>query len=146
MRAAWGMVGQLASASIPASLRRTSIACAALALATGMMVAVALMVGSFRETVRVWVDQTVSSDLWLRPAKGLSNADIALFPASIVDDLRRVPFIAAVDPIRGRDVTYGDSIIAVGSGDFDVVGRYGNLPMVTPRSSQPEPSFRSPAT
>ena len=137
MRAAWGMVGQLASASIPASLRRTSIACAALALATGMMVAVALMVGSFRETVRVWVDQTVSSDLWLRPAKGLSNADIALFPASIVDDLRRVPFIAAVDPIRGRDVTYGDSIIAVGSGDFDVVGRYGNLPMVTPRSSQP---------
>jgi putative ABC transport system permease protein len=137
MRAAWGMVGQLASASIPASLRRTSIASAALALATGMMVAVALMVGSFRETVRVWVDQTVSSDLWLRPAKGLSNADIALFPASIANDLRRVPFIAAVDPIRGRDVTYGDNIIAVGSGDFDVAERYGNLPMVTPRSSRP---------
>src|SRR5256885_10230411 len=85
MRAAWGMAGQLASASIPASLRRTSIACAALALATGMMVAVALMVGSFRETVRVKVVQTVSSDLWRRPAKGLSNVDIAPFPASIID-------------------------------------------------------------
>jgi putative ABC transport system permease protein len=136
LRAAYGIVGQLAAASIPASLRRTSIACAALAMATGMMIAVALMVGSFRETVRVWVDQTVSSDLWLRPAKGLTNADVALFPPSIVDELRRVPFIAAVDPVRGRDVTYGDSIIAVGSGDFDVARRFGNLPMVAPRSSR----------
>ncbi len=135
LRAAYGIVGQLAAASIPASLRRTSIACAALAMATGMMIAVALMVGSFRETVRVWVDQTVTSDLWLRPAKGLTNADVALFPPSIADDLRRVPFIAAVDPVRGIDVTYGDSIIAVGSGDFDVARRFGNLPMVAPRSS-----------
>ena len=76
-RAMFGIVGQLASASLPASLRRTSIAGRGARLAIGMMVAVALMVGSFRETVRVWVDQTVSSDLWLRPAKGLSNADAA---------------------------------------------------------------------
>jgi putative ABC transport system permease protein len=83
----------------------------------------------------VWVDQTVGSDLWLRPSKGLTNADVALFPSSIADELRRVPFIAAVDPIRGIDVTYGDTIIAVGSGDFDVARRFGNLPMVAPRSS-----------
>jgi putative ABC transport system permease protein len=131
-RAAFGIVGQLASASIPASLRRTSIASAALSLATGMMVAVALMVGSFRETVRVWVTQTVSSDLWLRPAKGLSNASVALFPAAIGDELRRVPFIAAIDRVRGRDVAYGDSIIYVGSGDTAVVLAHGDLPMVTP--------------
>ena len=85
---AFGIVGRLATASLPASLRRTSVASAALSLAIGMMVAVALMVGSFRETVRIWVDQTVKSDLWLRPAKGLSNADVALFPASIGDEVQ----------------------------------------------------------
>lgn len=129
-RATFGIVGHLASASIPASLRRTSIATAALSLAIGMMVAVALMVGSFRETVRVWVDQTVSSDLWLRPAKGLSNAQVAVFPNAISADLEKVPFIAAFDRIRGRDVTYGDSIIFVGSGDTDVAMRRGSPPMV----------------
>lgn len=132
MRRAFGIVGQLAASSIPASLRRTSIACAALALATGMMVAVALMVGSFRETVRIWVDQTVSSDLWLRPARGLTNADIALFPPRIADDLARIPFIAAFDRVRGRDVTLGDSIVFVGSGDVDVMRRFGRLPMIAP--------------
>ncbi len=134
LRWLWGIVGQLASASIPASLRRTAVATAALALATGTMVAVALMIGSFRETVRVWVGQTVSSDLWLRPSKLLSNADAAVFPAEIGDELQRVPFIAAIDRIRGRDMVYHDRIIAVGSGDTAVALAHGDLPMVAPRS------------
>lgn len=135
LRAAFGTIGQLAPASIRGSLRRTAVATAALAVATGMMISVAVMVGSFRETVRIWVDQTVSSDLWLRPAKMLTNSDAALFPAQIADELRRVSFIAGVDPIRGRDVVYQDSLIAVGSGDFEVAKRFGNLPMITPRSA-----------
>ncbi|MEA2237576.1 MAG: putative transport system permease protein [Thermoanaerobaculia bacterium] len=134
-RAAFGIVGELASASIPASLRRTSIASAALSLAIGMMVAVALMVGSFRETVRVWVDQTVSSDLWLRPSKGLSNADVAVFPNAISNDLAKIPFIAAFDRARGRGVLYNDDRVTLGSGDFGVAARFGDLPMITPRKS-----------
>jgi len=134
LRAMYGTIGQLAAASLPASLRRTAVATAALAVATGMMIAVALMVGSFRETVRVWVNQTVSSDLWLRPAKLLSNADAAVFPPQIGEELKRVPFIAAFDRVRGRDMIYRDSIIAVGGGDFDVAARYGTIPMITPRS------------
>src|ERR1051326_3722023 len=81
----FGIVGKLAAASLPAPLRRTSVASAALSLAIGMMVAVAVMVGSFRVTVDIWVKQTIMSDLWLRPAKGLTNADAALFPPAILD-------------------------------------------------------------
>jgi putative ABC transport system permease protein len=135
-RALFGIVGELASATIPASLRRTSIASAALSLAIGMMVAVALMVGSFRETVRVWVDQTVSSDVWLRPSKGLSNADAAVFPNAISADLAKVPFIAAFDRARGRGAAYGDATITIASGDLGVVARFGDLPMITPRSAE----------
>jgi putative ABC transport system permease protein len=131
-----GIVGKLAAASLPASLRRTSIASAALSLATGMMVAVALMVGSFRETVRIWVDQTVQSDLWLRPAKGLSNADAAVFPAAIGEEVRLVPFVRAIDRARGRDVLYGETIITVASGDFDVASLRSEMPMVNPRSAR----------
>jgi putative ABC transport system permease protein len=132
----FGIVGRLAAASLPASLRRTSVASAALSLATGMMVAVALMVGSFRETVRIWVDQTVSSDLWLRPSQGLSNSGTAVFPPEVGNELEKLPFIAAIDRVRGRDVIYGDTIVAVGTGEFDVAIQRGDLPMVTPRSAR----------
>jgi putative ABC transport system permease protein len=135
LRRLFGIVGVLAAASLPASLRRMSVASAALSLAIGMMVAVALMVGSFRETVNVWVDQTVSSDLWLRPARGLTNAPSAVFPPAILDDLRRFSFISAVDPARGREVIYRDSIITVGSGDFTVAVKHSTLPMIRPRSA-----------
>jgi putative ABC transport system permease protein len=130
----FGIVGRLAAASLPASLRRTSVASAALSLATGMMVAVALMVGSFRETVRIWVDQTVSSDLWLRPSKGLGNAGGALFPPEVADELAKLPFVADVARSRGRNVLYADTSVAVGGGDFAVTARRGDLPMVTPSS------------
>jgi putative ABC transport system permease protein len=130
----FGVVGKLAASSLPGSLRRTAVAAAALALATGMMVAVALMVGSFRETVRVWVDQTVSSDLWLRPAKGLGMSRSALFPPEIVDELRKVPFLRGVDPVRGRDIVYRDSIVNVGSGEFRVAAQFSTMPMIAPRT------------
>lgn len=136
MRSVFGIVGRLAAASLPASLRRTAVATAALSVATGMMVAVALMVGSFRVTVNTWIAQTISSDLWLRPAKGLTNAQTAVFPPSILDELRRFPFIAAIDPVRGHDIVYGDALIAVGSGDFGVAAQYGTLPMIAPRSAR----------
>jgi putative ABC transport system permease protein len=135
LRRLFGIVGQLAAASLPASLRRTAIASAALSLATGMMIAVALMVGSFRETVRIWVDQTVSSDLWLRPGRGLASAPAAVFPASIRGELQKLDFVAAYDVIRMRRMAFGDSYIAVGGGDFEVAKTRGTLPMVSSGSA-----------
>lgn len=134
LEALFGMTGKLAAASLPASLRRTSVASAALSLATGMMIAVALMVGSFRETVRIWVDQTVQSDLWLRPAKGLANAPTARFPAEIANDLKRIPFVAAFDRVRAREILYGDDLITLTAGEFDVAAKEFGLHMVAPRS------------
>jgi putative ABC transport system permease protein len=127
---AFGVVGKLAAASLPSALRRTAVASAALSLATGMMVAVALMVGSFRETVNIWVKQTVTSDLWLRPARQLSNSGPAVFPASIVADLKKIDFIAAFDPIKGRTLIYDDDLISVGGADFEVAAEFGDLPSI----------------
>ncbi|HUP46039.1 MAG TPA: FtsX-like permease family protein [Thermoanaerobaculia bacterium] len=143
LRRLFGVTGSVAAASVPASLRRTAVAGAALALAIGMMVAVALMVGSFRETVRIWVDQTVQSDLWLRPARELSNAQTAVFPPQIAEEVARVDFVRAIDRIRGRDVIYEETIIWVGSGEFGVAADLGDLPMVKPRS--PDPALRKAA-
>src|SRR2546430_11053395 len=60
----------------------------------------------------------------------------AMFPPQIADDLRRIPFVAAFDRVRGHDVVYGDSMITVGGGDLDVVEARGDLPMLTPRDGK----------
>ena len=126
--------GTLAAASMPASLRRVAVAAAALSIAIGMMVAVSMMVGSFRETVSAWVDQTVRSDLWIRPAQALGPTPGAVFPASISDDLREIEEIELFDRIRMREIVFRDSLISVGGGDFAAAARSSAMPMVKPRS------------
>lgn len=135
LRRLFSVVGDLAASSLPASLRRVSVATAALSISIGMMVAVAIMIGSFRVTVETWVSQTVQSDLWLRPAKSLSNAQVAVFPKEILDALRGIEFIETVDAFRGRDMLYRDSIVTVGGGDFEAVLELDSPPMVDPPST-----------
>jgi hypothetical protein len=70
-----GAAGLIAGRSLVASLSRTSIVVTALATAISMMVSVGIMVGSFRETVEVWLDSQLRADIYLRAA-GPSTAGI----------------------------------------------------------------------
>lgn len=57
----------LAAASLLASQRRVAVLIAALATAIAMVVGVAAMVGSFRQTVRVWLGETLAAQVYVRP-------------------------------------------------------------------------------
>ncbi|MBW3672248.1 MAG: FtsX-like permease family protein, partial [Acidobacteria bacterium] len=115
LRRLFSVPGELAAASMPASLRRTAIAAAALLIAIAMMVAVSLMIGSFRSTVNTWVEQTVSSDIWLRPARNLDSA-AASFPEQITRDLEKLDFVEAWD---FTGVRFGAMGVADYNGDDD---------------------------
>ena len=63
-----GVEALLAARSLTGSLRRTSVLVGALTTAIAMTTAVGIMVGSFRETVLLWMDDRLQADLYLRPA------------------------------------------------------------------------------
>ena len=63
-----GVEALLASQSLSGSLRRTSVLVGALSTAIAMMTSVGIMVGSFRETVLIWMNDRLPADLYLRPA------------------------------------------------------------------------------
>ncbi len=125
--------GQLAAAAMPASLRRTSIAAAALLVAIAMMVAVSLMIGSFRSTVNTWVEQTVASDIWLRPGRDLGSVS-GSFPEEITADLELLDSIEAIDRFRGREILLDGMPFLLGSGDFETLIRFGRLPVIGSRT------------
>ena len=95
-----GVEAMLASRSLTGSLRRTSVLVGALATAVAMMVSVGIMVGSFRETVLVWMDNQLKADLYLRAAAPGSPNSYPLMDAAIADELERLPEIATVDRFR----------------------------------------------
>jgi len=126
-RRLFGPEGLLAARSLVAGLARSSVVVGALATAISMMASVGIMVGSFRETVVVWLDTQLRADLYIRPA---TRAGAGLYPALSPE----VPKIAAaaagidaVDVFHAMELHYRGERSTLGAGDIDVVRRHGRL-------------------
>ncbi len=124
--------GRLANANLAGAIPRISISVAALAISLAMMVAIAVMVGSFRETVIYWVNQTLKADLYLRPSARANVATEAVISPEVTNVIKSHPQIAAVDPFRNFDVPYENSLVTLGVGEFNVLLGHGNLMMKEP--------------
>jgi putative ABC transport system permease protein len=106
LEALLGVEALLAMRSLRASIGRTSVLTAALATAVAMTASVGIMVGSFRETVTVWMNNELKADFYLRPA-GSSAADrYPTMSARIADRIERIPGVAGVDRFRAYPISY----------------------------------------
>jgi len=115
----------LAARSVAASLRRTSVLTAALSTAVAMMVAVGIMVGSFRQTVFLWLEDRLRADLFLRDAAPAGVDRHPPMPPEIADRIAQLPEVAAVDRYRAYQISYQGMPATLGAGDMNIVARYG---------------------
>jgi putative ABC transport system permease protein len=131
-RAARGLLrrrveGLLAGRSLTASLARTSVVVAALATAIAMMASVGIMVGSFRETVTVWLDTQLRADLYVRPNIRSGAGDFPPLDPDVPAILASTPGVEAVDEFRAVELHYGGERATLGAGRMEIVRRYGRL-------------------
>ena len=93
-----------------------------------MMVAVAVMIGSFRDTVAYWVGQTLQADLFIGPGVQPTVGSEQTLSAPVIDGGRaRIPDVEAVDTFRNIDLVYNGNLVVLGAGNFDVVLSHGSL-------------------
>ena len=123
----FGGEGFLASMNLSQNIGRNSLAISSLAIAFMMIISMSIMVHSFRQTVIVWIGQTLKADLFVRVAGGRDIDYQYTLPGDRVEDIRKIPGVAAVDLFRAQDISYNDKPAVLGSGDFEALSRYGNL-------------------
>jgi putative ABC transport system permease protein len=103
-----GAVGRMAPRDIARSLSRTSVAIAALMIAVSVIVAVSVMIGSFRGTVDRWLASTLQADVYLSPpALTASRAAGALAP-DVVEAARSWPGVQKAVSAANVDVLAPD--------------------------------------
>jgi putative ABC transport system permease protein len=110
--------GLLASRSLRASLRRTSVLVGALSTAIAMVTAVGIMVGSFRQTVVTWMGDQLPADLYLRPAGNQGPDRHPTISLALADQISRLPGVAAVDRLRAYEIEYDGKPVTLASVDF----------------------------
>jgi putative ABC transport system permease protein len=130
MKRALGVEAMIASRSLAASLRRTSVLVGALATAIAMMVSVGIMVGSFRQTVSIWLDNQLQADYYLRPAGSASAGRHPTLSPAIADRIARLPGVQSVDRFREYSITYQGMPATLAGGEAAVAGGYGKIRFV----------------
>ena len=91
---------------------RTAVSTGALITSVALFVALTIMVTSFRETVRVWVHQTVSGDLFIRPKMAELNRHRDPLPEDVFRDAASH---AGFDSVAYRRIPF-----RIGDRDFDL--------------------------
>jgi putative ABC transport system permease protein len=129
----FGIEGALAHASLSGAIPRLAVSIAALAVALSMMVAIAVMIGSFRTTVEYWVGQTLQADLYISTARRSNLATQATISPALEEAVTTHPDVAAVDRFRSVSLEYDGRLTVLGAGDFAVMARFGHLLFKEPR-------------
>ncbi len=126
--------GLLAHANLSAAVSRLAVSVAALAVSLAMLAAIAIMVGSFRETVAYWVGQTLQADLFVSVADGGRIGASAGVSEAAERRIASHPAVVAVDGFRSVDLPYGPDgdLIVLGAGRFDVLLENGALLFTAP--------------
>lgn len=108
--------------SLGLQLHTTSFAVAALAVAVSMLIGITLMIGSFRRTVAIWIDDTVQADIYITSESWRRGRSEATLSDDLVAALAGRPGVRAVDRLRQLITTVEEKRIPVAGIDAALPG------------------------
>jgi putative ABC transport system permease protein len=116
------LLARLAGDHVSRTPGRNAVTISAMLVGISIMVGVDTMIGSFRDTVREWIEQTVISDLIVVPSSWLHEHETGQLanriPVSWAEALSSIPGIAAIDTYRDLTIDLKGRRVALASRDL----------------------------
>ena len=106
---------------------RTAVSVGALITAVALFTALVIMIHSFRQTVELWVGQTISGDLFVRPKMAEFNRYRDNFPPAVSEALESLQVHADMQKSRRIYLFHKKDVFQFEATDFDVFMRYGDF-------------------
>ena len=104
--AVFGLTGRMAARALATSLSRLSVAIAALTVAIAATIGVGVMVESFRDTVDVWLNQTLQADIYIQPPTRITRGGEATLQPEVIERIRSLEGIDRVHTIRSMQISH----------------------------------------
>jgi putative ABC transport system permease protein len=106
---------------------RTAVSVGALITAVALFVSLAIMVNSFRQTVKLWVEQTVSGDVFLRPKISEMNRHRFYIPDETVKALKTLNHPVDLVADRRMYLSYNTLNFELNALDLKTFFRHGDF-------------------
>jgi len=125
-----GVPGTLALAQLRATSARAGIGLASVVGAVGLMIAMAIMVASFRASLDSWLHRMLPADLYLR---GGAGGDTGFLDQTAQAAIARLPGVQRVEFLRAQQVLLDPSLprVTLVARDLDAARAEAVLPLTT---------------
>jgi putative ABC transport system permease protein len=121
--------GALAADNLLYATRRTSATLAALMFSVALVVAFAGMARATYGSLLEWVDSALNPELFVMPAPDIVVRTMR-FPAAMTDELRSVPGVATVQPVREARVGFMGSEVMLVAVDLESIRKTSMVKVV----------------
>jgi len=119
-----GLMPALAAEQMGRNPRRTSVTMAAIVMGLAILVGVGIMIQSFRQTVELWIEQTLMADIIIAPTSWLGEPEASGnnqgLPRMLVKQVLEIPAVEAVDPYVEMSVETAGQTVALVSRDVSL--------------------------
>jgi putative ABC transport system permease protein len=119
--------GYLAFRNLLSDLSRSSVALGALVMAVALMVSVAVMVGSFRQTVVLWLGQTLKADLYIRPAADRGGPMESTLDPQTLKAFNQIPGVKYSEKLRTLSIPWRGTDVTISAIDMNVLADNGTV-------------------
>ena len=123
----FGVITGIAARGLAASLGRTSVIVTAMAVATALIVGMAVMVGSFRETVVDWVEHRLQADFYVSPMGAGGRGSSSTMREDVAARLEAVPGVMDVGRYRTYPIRYAGAPATLGLADVALYHRHSGI-------------------
>jgi putative ABC transport system permease protein len=130
MLRAFGQPGRLAVTYLGGAVSRSAIAVGALITAIALFIGVSIMVSSFRSTVRMWLNQNVVGDLFVRPDVSDINRYRDWLAPEVVDYVVNHPLVTDAYLYRRIWIAEQEGQFLLEAGKMDVLWRQGRFLLI----------------
>ena len=123
-------------------LQTTSVAVASLAVAVSMLIGVTLMIGSFRQTLRVSIGTSIRADVYIAPASWRGTGRDGGLEPDVMAIITGHPSVRAVDHLRRFNAYTGDRRIIVTGVEMGLPEGHGRFPLLPGAPQDPYRAVR----
>jgi putative ABC transport system permease protein len=129
-------VARIVTAYLRGTKRFVSASLASILVSFSLMVAMAIMVTSFRTSLDRWMGQLLQADIYVRAGPAQSSAFI---DQAHLRALREIPGVARVDAVRSTTILLGDERVALTARPIDAAKPIEDLWLVSTTSTATRP-------
>ncbi len=108
------------------NIYRFSVALMSVAISSALIIALLMLIFSFRNSLKGWIHKNITADVYIKPAS--CKANYCFYPVSgnVIEIVKQFPEVDGVDKFRGMQLELFGKKVTAGFADVEVKRKYLN--------------------